>query len=170
MQPIYSARLVSGSLGKRGGSKEKKRLCSAAQAGRDSAGRAIHLKVEGFRVDGFWPYFALGAFYSICHSLLEEYYWRWFVFAELQKLTPRLVAIAVSSLGFAAHHVIVLAKYFGYASPLTWVFSLGVAIGGVIWAWQFSRSQSLWGIWLSHLLVDAAIFLIGYDMVRAILH
>ena len=134
-----------------------------------SAVEPIREKVIGFGIDTVWKFLALTVFYALVHSLLEEYYWRWFVFAELDKLAPRLTAIIVSSVGFAAHHVIVLAKYFGYNSPLTWVFSLGVAIGGVIWAWQFARSKSLWGIWLSHLLVDAAIFLIGLHLIGDLL-
>jgi len=125
----------------------------------------IRDKVTGLGIDALWKYLALTVFYALVHSLLEEYYWRWFVFAELRKLIPLSPAVVVSSLGFAAHHVIVLGKYFGYASPLTWVFSLGVAIGGVIWSWQYAKTQSLWGIWLSHLLVDAAIFLIGLHLI-----
>jgi len=77
------------------------------------------------------------------------------------------VAVAVSSLGFMAHHVIVLATYFGLASPVTWIFSLGIAAGGAFWAWLYHRSGSLLGPWLSHLLVDAAIFAAGYEIVQA---
>ena len=134
-----------------------------------SAIEPVREKVSGFGIDSVPKYLALTVFYALIHSLLEEYYWRWFVFAELDKLSPRAVAISISSIGFAAHHVIVLAKYFGYTSPLTWIFALGVAVGGVIWAWLFSRSQSLWGVWLSHLLVDAAIFLIGLHLIGDLL-
>ena len=130
-----------------------------------SAIAPIREKVLGLGIDSIWKFLALTVFYALIHSLLEEYYWRWFVFAELRNLTTLPAAIIVSSLGFAAHHVIVLAKYFGYLSPLTWLFSLGVAFGGVIWAWQFARSKSVWGIWMSHLLVDAAIFLIGLHLI-----
>ena len=134
-----------------------------------SAVDPIREKVAGFGIDSITKYLALTVFYALVHSLLEEYYWRWFVFAELRKLSPGVVAVVVSSLGFAAHHVLVLAKYFGYGSPLTWAFSFGVALGGVIWACLYSRSKSLWGIWLSHLLVDAAIFLIGLHLVGDLL-
>ncbi len=125
----------------------------------------IRNKVTGFGIDALWKYLALTVFYALVHSLLEEYYWRWFVFAQLRKLIPLTPAIVISSIAFAAHHVLVLGHYFGYMSVLTWLFSLGVAIGGVIWAWQFERTGRLWGIWLSHLLVDAAIFLIGLHLI-----
>jgi membrane protease YdiL (CAAX protease family) len=123
-------------------------------------------KIAGFQLAEPWKFVALGVFYSLFHSLLEEYYWRWFVFGQLRRMTPVWVAVAVSSLGFMAHHVIVLAKYFGLASPVTWIFSLGIALGGAFWAWLYHRSGSLLGPWLSHLLVDAAIFAAGYEIVR----
>ncbi len=121
-------------------------------------------KLKSFGVDSIGAYAVLAVFYALVHSLLEEYYWRWFVFARLRNLTPLTAAVAISSVGFAAHHVLVLAKYFGWDSPATWLFSVGIAIGGAVWAMVYQRSKSLLGPWLSHLLVDAAIFAIGYDL------
>ena len=46
-------------------------------------------------------------------------------------------------------------------------FSASVAIGGAVWAWLYDRSGSLLGPWLSHILIDAAIFIIGYDLIFA---
>ncbi len=104
----------------------------------------------------------LGVFYSLVHSLAEEYYWRWFVFGELRRGLSSTWAIVVSSLAFMAHHVIVLWYYL----PFPWwlLVSLSVAVGGGVWAWLYERSGSLLGPWLSHLLIDAAIFAIGYEM------
>lgn len=124
-------------------------------------------KIAGFQLTEPWKFVALGVFYSLFHSLLEEYYWRWFVFGQLSRMTPVWVAVTVSSLGFMAHHVIVLATYFGLASPVTWIFSLGIAAGGAFWAWLYHRSGSLLGPWLGHLLVDAAIFAVGYEIVQS---
>ena len=134
-----------------------------------TAADAMRAKVVGMGIDSPLKYAALGLFYSVCHSLLEEYYWRWFVFGELQRHATASTAIAVSSLGFMAHHVLVVGKYFGFGNWLTWVLSLSVAVGGACWAWLYRRSGSLAGPWLSHLLVDAAIFGIGYSIVRDVL-
>ena len=125
-------------------------------------------KVMGWGIDSAWKYAVLGLFYSLIHSLLEEYYWRWFVFGQLRRLVPLNAAIVISSLGFAAHHVLVLGKFFGFDSPATWVFSACIAVGGAVWAWLYNRTGSLLGPWLSHMLVDAAIFTIGYDLVRGV--
>ena len=50
------------------------------------------------------------------------------------------------------------------AAPL----SLGVAVGGAVWSWAYRRSGSLLGPWLSHILVDTGIMLIGYDLLRGL--
>lgn len=131
----------------------------------DFAGPEIAKKIEDFHVDTVWAYFTLAAFYSLIHSLLEEYYWRWFVFGQLDKLCRLWPAIVISALGFTLHHVFVLGTYFGWANPATWLFSGAVTVGGVVWAWLYARSGSLLGPWLGHALVDAGIFLVGYDMV-----
>ena len=134
-----------------------------------AAAQGIREKVAGFGVDTVWKYFALGAFYALVHSLLEEYYWRWFVFGQLRRLIPLTAAVIVSSLGFMAHHVIVLGTYFGWFSAATVVFSLAVAVGGAFWAWLYHQSRTLYAPWLSHLIIDAAIFIVGYDLVREML-
>lgn len=130
------------------------------------AGPAIESKIAGFGVNRLGAYVALGTFYSLVHSLFEEYYWRWFVFGQLRDLIPWPAATMVSSVGFMAHHVILLGVYFGWGSPWTFVFSLGVALGGAYWAWLYHRSRSLLGPWAGHVLIDAAIFVIGYDLAR----
>jgi membrane protease YdiL (CAAX protease family) len=123
-------------------------------------------KVQDLGLGSLWKYAAVGIFYSLAHSLLEEYYWRWFVFGQLQPRLGTSWANLISSAGFMAHHVVLLGTFFGWNSPLAYLFSLAVAIGGAFWAWLYAWSRSLLGPWLSHMLIDAAIFLIGYDLVR----
>lgn len=133
-----------------------------------AAGRAeILAKVETMGLRSPSVFIALAVFYSLIHSFLEEYYWRWFVFRECRVQQSLPLAIAISSLGFMAHHVLVLSEYFGWASPWTYLLSLSVAVGGAFWAWLYERYGTLLGPWLSHLLIDAMIFAIGYQMVFA---
>jgi uncharacterized protein len=132
----------------------------------DEALLAVRAKAKSFGVASPLAYLTLAVFYSTIHSLLEEYYWRWFVFGQLARQTSWPTAIAISSIGFAAHHVLVLSKYFGWASPLTWLFTACIILGGAVWAWLYRASDSLAPSWLSHALVDAAIFAIGYQIIR----
>jgi membrane protease YdiL (CAAX protease family) len=127
---------------------------------------AVRAKVSGFGVTGPWRFLALGLFYSLLHSAAEELYWRGFVFGELRRACRAACAVMGAGLAFAAHHVIILGVFFGWSSPMTWALSLAVAVGGAFWAWLYQRSGSLVGPWLGHLLVDAAIFTVGWDLVR----
>jgi membrane protease YdiL (CAAX protease family) len=125
----------------------------------------LQQKVEEFGLTSRPRFILFAVFLCGLHSLLEEYYWRWFVFGRLRRLVPLLPAVVVSSLAFMAHHVIVLSFYlpdrlFTAVLPL----SLGVAAGGVIWAWLYEYTGSIYPSWISHLLADAAIFLVGYDL------
>jgi membrane protease YdiL (CAAX protease family) len=106
---------------------------------------------------------------SLVHSFLEEYYWRWFAFGGLRRLMPVSAAIVVSGLAFMAHHTIIMYGFLGGLSLATVGFSLAVAVGGGVWAWIYHRSGSLLGPWLSHLLIDAAMFLVGFDLVSGYL-
>jgi uncharacterized protein len=129
----------------------------------------IHEKIAGFGIDSIWKYALLAAFYSLFHSLLEEYYWRWFVFAQLRRLVPLWPAIVVSALGFMAHHVVVLGQFFQQTPWVAWLLASAVAVGGVFWAWLYERTGSLLAPWLSHLLIDAGIFWVGCELVQAAL-
>jgi membrane protease YdiL (CAAX protease family) len=125
----------------------------------------IRDRLFGYGLTNLPKYVLFGLFVSLIHSLMEEYYWRWFVFGVLRRLTPLWVAIVVSSLGFMLHHVVILSTYFGWWTLPSVAFSLAVALGGAVWAWIYHRTGSLYGPWLSHLLVDIAIFVVGYDLV-----
>jgi membrane protease YdiL (CAAX protease family) len=125
----------------------------------------IRAKLQEIGMDTPARYVVLSAFLSVAHSLLEEYYWRWFVFGFLRRLTKRTPAIALSSLAFMAHHVVVLyvflpGRFWTAALP----FALAIAVGGAVWAWLYERTQSIWSPWISHLLIDAAIHVIGWDL------
>jgi membrane protease YdiL (CAAX protease family) len=128
----------------------------------------VAAKLRDLHCDTLTAFLALALFYSVIHSWLEEYYWRWFVFGWLKRHLGPWPAIVLASLAFMAHHVIVLAvyfpgvtKFFTLALPL----SLGVAIGGGVWCWLYHKTGSLYAAWISHMLIDAAIMAIGYDMV-----
>ncbi|MFN4260931.1 MAG: CPBP family intramembrane glutamic endopeptidase [Gemmataceae bacterium] len=107
----------------------------------------------------------LAGFLSLIHSFLEEYYWRWFVFAWLWRWWSYWPALVISSLGFMAHHVIVLGVYFPddfwtVAAP----FSLCIAAGGAVWAWLYARTETIYPAWISHALVDVALMVVGYNL------
>ncbi len=110
-------------------------------------------------------FLSLGLFTAVVHSFLEEYYWRWFVFGELQRLWSTTSALVFSSLAFMSYHVILLWNFFPeqiFTAVLP--VSLAIACGGVLWAWIYSWERSLFAVWVSHLLVDGALVFVEYQM------
>lgn len=125
----------------------------------------IQEKVRGMKAATPFRFVMLAAFISVIHSLLEEYYFRWFIFGRLRTLTNFPVALALSSLAFMAHHVIVVGAYFNWTNWPMSLFLCGcVAVGGAAWAWLYERAGSLYSPWVSHCIVDVAIMIVGYDM------
>jgi membrane protease YdiL (CAAX protease family) len=131
----------------------------------DQAPTMVAAKVRDMRLMTPGLYLTFALFLAVPHSLLEEYYWRWFAFGQLRRVAPLGAAIAISSLGFMAHHVIVIHQLLHGAWELTLFLAACVAVGGAVWAWMFERQRSLYGAWIGHFLVDAVIMYIGYDLV-----
>lgn len=123
---------------------------------------AVKAQTEAVGLYSWFIPFAL--LWSIGHSLLEEFYWRWYVFGRLDQLVPAPWAHGLAGLCFGFHHYVILTKYFPAWAVA--VFGTGVAIGGVIWSLQYKRDGSLLGPWLSHIFADlAAILWIGWLLI-----
>jgi membrane protease YdiL (CAAX protease family) len=132
-----------------------------------TAGENIHRFLVRIGVTSPGHYLLLAAGYSLIHAGLEEIYWRWFVFGGLLGFLGGLSAVGLAAASFTAHHVVILGVYFGWGSGYQVLFSLGVFVGGAYWCWLFLRSGSLVGPWLSHVVVDVAIFVVGYYLAAA---
>ncbi len=125
----------------------------------------IRAKLEEFGLDSPLGFAAFAAFVTLLHSLLEEYYWRWFVFGWLKRYLAFVPAALLSSAGFLAFHIFALNDYlpthfWSGVVPL----SLCIGVGGFVWSWLYYRTGSVYAPWVSHALVDAALFVIGYDL------
>ena len=117
----------------------------------------IQTRVEGMGILDHFVWFALSL--SVIHSLIEEVYWRHFVAGNLLKLVSPWKAHLLAGIGFSAHHIVVLSQFF----PLGMAFFLGacVGIGGILWSVLMVHQRSLLGAWISHMVVDFGIMIIG---------
>ncbi|MEM6611347.1 MAG: type II CAAX endopeptidase family protein [Cyanobacteria bacterium P01_C01_bin.72] len=108
-------------------------------------------------------YLAGCIYWSFINSLIEELTWRGFVVSQCKILVPPLTAVIFAALFFTAHHSLAL---YGYTQNWLVVLlgSLGVFIAGVIWAWCYSHYRSVIPGYISHILADLAIALIGYQL------
>jgi hypothetical protein len=108
--------------------------------------------------------YLVGAFYfTVINSLVEEYIWRWFAYRKCEVLFSGIGAICLAALCFTIHHIIALAAYTGNWSIVV-LSSLGVFIAGAAWSWCYLTYRSLWSCYVSHLLADLAIALVGWHL------
>ncbi len=110
-----------------------------------------------------WAYIGGAAYWITVNSMLEEYIWRWFVVRRCEELMTTKVAIPVSALFFTIHHIVAMQIYFSW--PVTIIAAFGIFIGGATWSWLYVRYNSIWPGYVSHAIVDIAIFAIGYIMI-----
>lgn len=116
-------------------------------------------KMHAMGLDTGPVYLGCAAYWILVNSVLEEYVWRWFVYTRCEALAKPAVAVVLSSLCFTLHHIVALQTYF--ALPLTAICSLGICAGGVVWSCMYQRYRSIWPGYLSHAIVDLAVFGIG---------
>jgi uncharacterized protein len=131
----------------------------------DLARANIIIKMAEGGLDNPTAFVLVAVGYSCFHAGLEEYYWRWFVYGQARSLFGTRPALVFAAVAFTAHHVIVVGSFFGLANPWTWVLSGAIGVGGSFWCWMYQRYGLIWGAWLSHALIDAGIFVIGYDLI-----
>jgi membrane protease YdiL (CAAX protease family) len=130
-----------------------------------SAPARVHQKVTEFGLGAPAAFLGFAALVCVVHSLLEEYYWRWFVFGRLQRLLSVTPAVLLASAAFMAFHLIDLATFFpGHFFRLALPLGVCVGLGGAGWCVLYRRSGSLYGPWLCHLILDAVLMVIGYDL------
>jgi membrane protease YdiL (CAAX protease family) len=107
--------------------------------------------------------YLMGALYWVTvNSVLEEYVWRWFVVEKLEDFLASRTAIIVSALAFSLHHIVALQTFL---SPMVVALAAtGVFIGGAVWSWCYVRYRSVWPGYVSHAIVDVAVFGVGYHL------
>ncbi|MFH1747051.1 MAG: CPBP family glutamic-type intramembrane protease [Planctomycetota bacterium] len=115
---------------------------------------------SGFATLGL--YVAFAAYLTLINAALEEYVWRWFVFTRWERLTSAWAAAICAAACFALHHILALGIFLPWS--VTGLAVAGVFVGGVVWCWCYKRYRSIWPGYVSHALVDVAIFIIGWEL------
>ena len=108
-------------------------------------------------------YLAGCVYWSFINSFIEECTWRGFVVSRCKVLVPNAIAVILAALFFTIHHSIAL---YGYTHSWSIVLlgSLGVFIAGIVWVWCYDNYQSIVPGYISHILADLAIAIVGYQL------
>ena len=101
---------------------------------------------------------------SFVNSLLEEFFFRGFVFVNLKKGTNRITAYVVSSAAFSLYHVAMMIGWFNIGLFLLVLAGLGA--GGIIFNYLNEKHQSVYTSWFVHMFANFAINTIGFILMK----
>lgn len=96
----------------------------------------------------------IGLYIILINSLLEEFFWRGFLFDEMSKIMRPWLASGFTGVAFAFHHL--MFYYAWFTTPVFLLVSAGLAGFAIIINMVFSRYQDLFSCWFIHMFADIA--------------
>jgi membrane protease YdiL (CAAX protease family) len=101
-----------------------------------------------------------GLYMSFVNSLMEEFFFRGFIFLNLKKLGYKKTGYITSSLLFALYHI---ANFQNWFSPVLYILAIvGLFVGGTIFNFLDDKDNTFFNSWFVHICADLAIVFIGY--------
>lgn len=103
------------------------------------------------------------AFYiSLVNSLLEEFFFRGFMFANLSRISGRKFAYGISAFVFSVYHVAIMGSWF---SPIIFALAmLGLFVGALIFNYLTEKGGNIYNSWLVHVMANLSINTVGLIM------
>jgi len=104
----------------------------------------------------------IAIYITLINSLIEEFFFRGFIFMNLYENTNKIMASVFSALLFSLYHMAMFKTWF---EPAIMVVSLlGLFLTGCIFNWLSIKSKNFINPWIVHMFGDAAIMAIGLKM------
>lgn len=105
-----------------------------------------------------------GLYLSFVNSLLEELFFRGFIFLGLKHINCTKFGYIFSSFMFSIYHI---ANFKNWFNPLVFILCLvGLFIGGLIFAALDDKKDTFFNSWFVHICADLAIVAIGYYVIN----
>lgn len=108
----------------------------------------------------------VGLYITFINSLLEEYFFRGFIFLNLYKSNHKKLSYLYSSFLFGLYHISIFKTWFNLY--LIILALAGLVLTGLILSWLDTKTESLLNSWTAHIMADSAIILIGMKMFNLI--
>jgi len=108
----------------------------------------------------------IGLYIIIFNSLLEEYFWRGFLFAKLDKILKSWQAYLITGIAFSFHHVMFYYNWFNLGFFLLVTF--GLTVYALIMNYVFKKYQDLFSCWYVHIFADIAQIFIAFKIFELI--
>jgi membrane protease YdiL (CAAX protease family) len=104
----------------------------------------------------------IGLYIIILNSVLEEYFWRGFLFKHLKNLIKPWQAYLITGLAFSFHHVMFYYNWFNLGFFLLATF--GLTAYALIVNYVFHKYQDLFSCWYVHMFADVAQIFIAFKI------
>lgn len=122
----------------------------------------IRQKITSMHMNEAFIIFALVI--SFGHSLVEEFYWRFFLFNAWKNKLPTLLNNLTSALSFSLHHFVITIFFFDYA--IGTLLGVGVLVGAFLWQFTYEKEKNLKAVWISHILIDLWLMSFAFRALR----
>ncbi|MGL5352551.1 MAG: CPBP family intramembrane glutamic endopeptidase, partial [Clostridium sp.] len=99
---------------------------------------------------------------SFINSLLEEFFFRGFIFLSLKKYSSRTFSYLFSAFAFSLYHVAIIINWFNIFIFLLILF--GLVVAGLLFNWLNEKNENIYNSWLVHMFANFAINTIGIVM------
>ena len=105
-------------------------------------------------------YLFVTVYIALVNSLLEEFFFRGYIFYELSNIGSKKLAYIYSSLLFSLYHISIINGWF---NPVIFIMMIvGLFIVGIFFDWLTSRYSSFKASWVVHIVANVMINTIGY--------
>ncbi len=125
----------------------------------------IRSQIESLGLTSSLSFWSFALMISFGNALMEEYVWRWFVFAKCKTLAGPFLGILLAAFFFTAHHIIVIWN-FGDAMIVT-IGSVAIFLAGCLWCYLYQKFHSIWPGYISHVVADLAVFCIAWQILTS---
>lgn len=104
----------------------------------------------------------IGLYIIIINSLLEEFFWRGFMFDKLNSLTKPITAHLLTGIAFSFHHVIFYYAWFDVTINI--LITFGLVFFAIFMNLVYKKYHDLFSCWLIHAIADIAQIFIGFKI------
>ncbi|HHX61631.1 MAG TPA: CPBP family intramembrane metalloprotease [Epulopiscium sp.] len=104
----------------------------------------------------------IALYISLINSLLEEFFFRGFIFLNLKKTSVRKFAYLVSTLVFSVYHVAIMGSWF---DPIIFIVAMvGLFVGAFIFNFLNEKEENIYNSWIVHMMANLSINTVGLMM------
>lgn len=104
----------------------------------------------------------IALYISFINSLLEEFFFRGFLFLNLQRISGRKFAYILSAFVFSIYHIAIMGNWF---SPIIFIIAMiGLFVGALIFNYLNEKSGNIYNSWIVHMMANLSINTVGLMM------